>query len=52
MHKKIIAASLAALAAASAAANPDKINWGSVPKSEIVLFYPGQSTSEWMNLPR
>lgn len=48
MHKKIIAASLAALAAASAAANPDKINWGSVPKSEIMLFYPGQSTSEWM----
>lgn len=47
MFRSIIALGLA-LAAAGAGASPDTINWAAVPKSEIVLFYPGQSTSEWM----
>lgn len=49
MQKNIIAASLAAICAAPAlAADPAKINWDSVPKSQFTLFYPGQATQEWM----
>lgn len=55
MQKKTIAASLAAVAAGSvgaasslSAADPDTINWSSVPTSEVVLFYPGQATQEWV----
>jgi hypothetical protein len=49
MQKKIIAASVAVIIAGPAlAADPATLNWGSVPKTEFTLFYPGQSTSEWM----
>ena len=49
MQKKIIAASVAAIIAGPAlAADPAAIKWDSVPKTQITLFYPGQSTQEWI----
>ncbi|HEY5682866.1 MAG TPA: ethylbenzene dehydrogenase-related protein [Sulfuricaulis sp.] len=40
---------IAALAAGPAlAANPDKIDWAKVPTSTVPLFYPGQSSYEWV----
>jgi hypothetical protein len=49
MQKKLVVAGLAAIIAGPAwAADPAGLNWGSVPKSEIMLFYPGQATQNWM----
>ena len=49
MQKKIIAASLAvAIAGPALAADPATLKWVSVPRTQITLFYPGQSTQEWM----
>ncbi|OGI48471.1 MAG: hypothetical protein A3B81_04240 [Candidatus Muproteobacteria bacterium RIFCSPHIGHO2_02_FULL_65_16] len=51
MQAKTIAcaAGLTALIAGQASAlEPQKINWAAVPKSRITLFYPGQSTQEWI----
>jgi ethylbenzene dehydrogenase len=48
---KIVAWILAlfALATASAsAADPAKIDWSKVPSSTVTLFYPGQSSYEWL----
>ncbi|HEU5339498.1 MAG TPA: ethylbenzene dehydrogenase-related protein [Sulfuricaulis sp.] len=40
---------ITALAAGPAlAANPDKIDWAKVPASTVPLFYPGQSSYEWV----
>lgn len=40
---------LAALGSVPAiGANLEKIDWSAIPKSEIVLFYPGQSSQEWL----
>jgi hypothetical protein len=40
---------LAALAAAPAmAADPAKIDWAKIPVTEVTLFYPGQSSYEWL----
>ncbi len=33
---------------AAFAADPATLNWDTVPKTEITLFYPGQSTMQWM----
>ncbi|MDP2825701.1 MAG: ethylbenzene dehydrogenase-related protein [Sulfuritalea sp.] len=47
--QKIIATSLAALIVGPAmATDASKLKWDGVPKSQITLFYPGQSTQEWM----
>lgn len=44
--------SLAVLSAGSAlAVDPSTIDWGSVPVTSIPLFYPGQSTSQWLRSP-
>lgn len=49
MKAHIAAAGLAGLCSLSGhAADPARINWDSVPKSQFTLFYPGQSTQEWM----
>lgn len=49
MQKKIVAASLAvAFVGPALAADPATFNWDNVPKSQIALFYPGQSTQEWI----
>lgn len=43
------AALLAALAAApAAAADPATLDWGAIPAKSVVLFYPGQSSYEWL----
>lgn len=40
---------LAALGSVPAiGADLEKIDWSAIPKSEIVLFYPGQSSQEWL----
>ena len=40
---------LTAFAAAPAlAADPAKIDWGKVPVANVTLFYPGQSSYEWL----
>jgi hypothetical protein len=38
----------AALAGPALAADPAKINWKSVPARTVTLFYPGQSTYQWL----
>lgn len=49
MNKSILALSLAVLGLSSAnAADPAKINWAKVPTVKVALFYPGQSTFEWL----
>jgi hypothetical protein len=30
------------------AADPAKLDWSAIPKAEIILFYPGQSSQEWL----
>jgi hypothetical protein len=40
---------LTALAAAPAlAADPANIDWSKVPAANVMLFYPGQSSYEWL----
>lgn len=49
MKKTVLLLSLAALGLASAfAADPAKINWSKIPAVNVPLFYPGQSTYEWL----
>jgi len=36
------------VAAPALAADPAKINWSKVPVSNVTLFYPGQSSYEWL----
>jgi len=49
MKKTILLIGVVALAAGPAmAADPGKINWSKVPASTVTLFYPGQSSYEWV----
>ena len=49
MKKTVLAMSLAMLGmGAATAADPAKINWSDVPVVNVPLFYPGQSTYEWL----
>lgn len=49
MKKTILFLSLATLGLSSAfAADPAKIDWTKIPVSKVPLFYPGQSTYEWL----
>jgi hypothetical protein len=44
-----ILSACALLAAGSAvAADPAKINWSKIPATNLTLFYPGQSSYEWL----
>ncbi len=44
-----VACGIAAILAGSAfAADPARIDWTKVPASSLTLFYPGQSTYEWL----
>ncbi len=36
------------LSGTAAAADPASVNWGSVPAKTITLFYPGQSSYQWL----
>lgn len=52
MQKKLAVSAMTGLALAASgpapAADATKLKWDGVPKTEITLFYPGQSTQEWM----
>ncbi|WP_018991890.1 ethylbenzene dehydrogenase-related protein [Aromatoleum toluclasticum] len=49
MKKTALLVSLAALGIGAAqAADPAKINWGKVPAVTVPLFFPGQSSYEWL----
>jgi hypothetical protein len=49
MKNRALFLSLAALGAGSTfAADPAKIDWAKLPTTKMVLFYPGQSTYEWL----
>ncbi len=48
-RKLTLAASIAAVFSAPAwAADPASINWSQVPTKTLTLFYPGQSTYQWL----
>ena len=50
MRKTALALSLAGAAAFPAlAADPATIDWSKVPAKTVTLFYPGQSSFEWLN---
>jgi len=49
MKRTILFISVVTLAAGPAmAADPAKIDWSKVPASTVTLFYPGQSSYEWV----
>jgi len=50
---KTLALPLALLALASPAwaADPAAIDWSGVPAKTLTLFYPGQSTYQWLRSP-
>lgn len=49
MKLKLTVLCLATASAMSAfAADPAKINWSKIPTVKVPLFYPGQSTYEWL----
>ena len=49
MKKPLCAMSLTILAATSAvAADPATIDWTKIPAVTVTLFYPGQSSYEWL----
>ena len=39
---------LAAAGCASVATGPQAINWDKIPSTKVALFYPGQSSYEWL----
>ena len=41
----------AVLAGSALAADPAAVSWSSVPSSTLTLFYPGQSTYQWLRSP-
>ena len=48
MRKMLFAAGFAAFAGPAVAADASTIDWGRVPASKVTLFYPGQSSYEWL----
>lgn len=52
MHKKLVmpamAGAITLIAGPVLGADPATLKWDAVPKAQITLFYPGQSTQEWM----
>ena len=48
MNRLLLAAGIAAIAAPAAAADPATIDWTKVPATTVTLFYPGQSSYEWL----
>jgi hypothetical protein len=50
MNKFILIAGISAIAAgcASMATGPQAINWDKVPATKVALFYPGQSSYQWL----
>jgi hypothetical protein len=48
MTRKLTALSLAAIAGSAAAADPATIDWTNIPATTVTLFYPGQSSYQWL----
>lgn len=48
MKGKVLCLGLAALATPVLAAEPASINWSGIPSKSVKLFYPGQSSYEWL----
>lgn len=48
MTRTLFVIGLAAIAAPATAADPATIDWTKVPASAVTLFYPGQSSYEWL----
>jgi hypothetical protein len=48
MKRFLLLATLTVLPAAGA--DPSAIDWGRIPASRVTLFYPGQSSYEWLQL--
>ena len=49
MKVKLLAVMLTALVAGAVqGADPAKINWSKIPAKKVTLFYPGQSSYEWL----
>ena len=52
MTKKWLLAALVVIATGPAfAADPATIDWPNVPTKTVKLFYPGQSTYQWLRSP-
>jgi hypothetical protein len=50
MKRTTLLLGMAALASASAmAADPQSIDWSKIPSANVTLFYPGQSSYEWLH---
>ena len=49
-HKLLLIPALLA-AGLAMAADPAKIDWGKIPTKNLTLFYPGQSSYEWLRSP-
>jgi hypothetical protein len=48
MTKTLFAVGLAAIAVRAMGADPATIDWSKIPASAVTLFYPGQSSYEWL----
>ena len=48
MSRTLLAIGIAASAATATAADPATIDWTKVPVSAVTLFYPGQSSYQWL----
>jgi len=49
MKRTVLFLSLVAIGMnSSLAADPARINWSKIPTANVTLFYPGQSTYEWL----
>jgi hypothetical protein len=51
LSKTWFAAGLAAIAVPAMGAEPATIDWSKVPAKTLTLFYPGQSTFQWLRSP-
>jgi hypothetical protein len=51
MMKQIALIAACALASPVLAADPASIDWSKVPSRSLTLFYPGQSTFQWLRSP-
>ena len=47
-HLSFAVAALAFASQSALAADPAKIDWSAVPATQVGLFYPGQSTYQWL----
>jgi hypothetical protein len=49
--KRVVLISSALLSGAAIAADPATIDWSRVPSTTLTLFYPGQSSFQWLRSP-